>query len=455
MSAGSVFAQIDVGSVAGTLTPLETAKPWSISASVRGFYDDNYLTLPKNFPARGDHPLSSWGSEVTPAGTFNHMAENTLVTASYVYDMQWYDNGSNTIFQTHQFNGHAEHQFSDRYKLSVTDSFVVAQEPDVLASSGGVTAGIPNSPVRVSGSNIRNSGQVDFSAALTKLFDMHLGYANNYYRYQQDDKSVVGYPFLPPAYAGLPVPSYQGLLNRMEQLATLDLRWKATPETTGILGYQFGDTQYQTKDYIIYPYGPAYNYNIPAGGVASSGAFSFVRNSESQFLFVGLDQSVTSQLNISVRLGGEYIDYYNDRTSRVSPYVDASLTYQYLPGDSLQFGVKHVHNATDVAGFIGPTAAQPVLDEESTAIYISDSHKFTDRLTGSVMGQAQTSTFVGGGAGFNGQSEQFYLVQLNLAYHFNPWFMIETGYNYSKLNTDLNLRAYTRDVMYLGLRAIY
>src|SRR5271156_4407430 len=29
------------------LTPLEASKPWSISADVRGFYDDNYLTLPK------------------------------------------------------------------------------------------------------------------------------------------------------------------------------------------------------------------------------------------------------------------------------------------------------------------------------------------------------------------------------------------------------------------------
>ena len=33
--------------------------------------------------------------------------------------------------------------------------------------------------------------------------------------------------------------------------------------------------------------------------------------------------------------------------------------------------------------------------------------------------------------------------------------MTEAGYNYSKLNSDLQFRSYTRDVMYLGIRAVY
>ena len=27
------------------LTPMEASKPWSVSAALRGFYDDNYTTL--------------------------------------------------------------------------------------------------------------------------------------------------------------------------------------------------------------------------------------------------------------------------------------------------------------------------------------------------------------------------------------------------------------------------
>jgi len=146
------------------------------------------------------------------------------------------------------------------------------------------------------------------------------------------------------------------------------------------------------------------------------------------------------------------LDYYNYGTSRVSPYVDASLTDQYLPSDSAQLGVKHIHNATDVTGFVGTT---PVLDEESTVIYLSDTHKLTDRLTVTAMGQAQLSTYNGGGSGYNGKEEDFYILQINFAYRFNPWLSAETGYNYSKLNSPLLERSYTRDVMYLGLRAVY
>jgi hypothetical protein len=459
VSAASLQAQYDVGSVSGILTPLETSKPWSISGSVRGFYDDNYLTLPKSYPLPGGgtgHPLGSWGTEVTPAVAANHTDENTVLTGSYVYDLEWYDNGSNLLVQTHQFNGSFQHQFSDRYKLSLVDGFAIAQEPDTLVSQSGPVAGVISSPLRVSGSNIRNTGQADFTASLTKLFDVHVGYGNTVYAYSQVDRSVFGYPFTGAYSSFTPEPSYSDLLDRMEQLATLDLRWKATPETTGVLGYQYGHTAYTSPGYIIYPYGGNSPYLYPALSpgepAASLGYRSNIRNDDSHFGFVGVDESFTPTINGSLRVGAEYLDYYNYGTSRVSPYVDASIIDQYLPGDSVQLGVKHVHNSTDVVGYFGTT---PVLDEESTAIYLSDSHRLTERLSVSVMGQAQLSTFDGGGAGYNGKEEDFFIAQINFAYHFNPWLMTELGYNYSKLNSPLLYRAYTRDVMYLGFRAVY
>jgi hypothetical protein len=71
------------------------------------------------------------------------------------------------------------------------------------------------------------------------------------------------------------------------------------------------------------------------------------------------------------------------------------------------------------------------------------------------MGQAQLSTFVGGGSEFDGKSDNFFTLQVNFAYHINAWLITEAGYNYSKLNSDLQYRSYTRDVMYLGFRAVY
>ena len=89
---------------------------------------------------------------------------------------------------------------------------------------------------------------------------------------------------------------------------------------------------------------------MPAGNPVQAGFRSNIRNSDSHFAFVGADESFTPELNGSLRIGGEYLDYYKYHTSRLSPYVDASLTDQYLPGCSAQLGVKHIHNSTDVAG---------------------------------------------------------------------------------------------------------
>jgi hypothetical protein len=447
LSAASVQAQFAPG-----LTPLETSKPWSVSASLRGFYDDNYLTLPKSFPSAtgvGEgHPISSWGTEITPSVAMNHSVENTLLSASYVYDLKWYENRSDTD-QSHQFNALLDHEFSERYHLRVNESFVVAQEPTVIDPT------IISTPLRVSGNNVRNTGTLDFTAGLTKDLDLHFGYVNTVYAYQQTARSVIGYgqngdgtdTAIAPEGPDAPEASRSALLDRMEQLATLDLRWKATPETTGVVGYQYGHTDYTAPEYIIFPSPP---YNGPELG--NTGYFSNIRNTDSHFVFVGADESFTPDLNGSIRLGGEYVDYYNFHDSRLSPYVDASLTDTYQQGCAAQLGVKHIHNSTDVVGEFGTT---PVLDEESTAIYISDSHKLTDRFTASVMGQAQLSDFVGGGSTFDGKSERFFILQVNLAYHFNPWLMAEAGYNFSRLLSDLPFREYTRDVMYFGIRATY
>jgi hypothetical protein len=423
------------------LSPLEMSKAWSVSAELRGFYDDNYLTLPHGLSQ------SSWGTEIAPSASVNHSVQDTLLSASYVYDMRWYEQHS-TIDQSHQFNGRFEHEFSERYKLSLNESFVVAQEPNVIDPT------IVSTPLRVEGNNVRNTGQLDFTGELTKLLDLHIGYANTVYAYQQHDGDVYGYNTVPatpgnPYGFGAPgtltgfIPSRSAALDRMEQLATVDLRWKATPDTTGVFGYQYEHVDYTSPELIIYP--------SPA---APTGYASDIRNEDDHFAFIGADHSFTPDLNGSIRVGGEYVDYYKIHTSRLSPYVDANLTWQYTSLSSAQVGVKHIHNSTDVTG-----ATSPVLDTDATAVYASVTHKLTDQFSINAMGQAQYSTFVGGdslGQGsVDGRGEDFYVLGVNLAYHFNPWFMTEAGYNYSKLNSDITDRSYTRNMVYVGIRASY
>jgi hypothetical protein len=433
------------------LTPLEMSKAWSLSADLRGFYDDNYLTLPKSLRQ------STWGTEISPSVAVNHSVQDTLFSASYVYDLRWYAThpapGTSTD-QSHQFNARLEHEFSERYKIALNESFVIAQEPTVIDPT------VISTPLRVEGNNVRNTGQADFTASLTKLLDLHLGYGNTVYAYQQTAADVVGYPFSPltgysafPGQATTPFePSRSASLDRMEQVATLDLRWKIAPDTTGVFGYQFENVDYTSPEYIIYP--DAALGTLPNGTLVEPGYLSKIRNNDQHFGFIGVDESFTPDLTASIRVGAEYLDYYNYHTTKAAPYVDANLTWQYTAQSTAQVGVKQEHNATDVTGY-----SVPVLDTDATALYASVNHAITDRFTINAMGQAQWSTFNGGdeaGVGsIDGKSEDFYVIGVNLAYHFNPWFLTEAGYDYSKLNSEIIDRSYTRNQVYLGFRGTY
>jgi len=434
---------------------LDHSKTWSLSADFRGFYDDNDATLPRSYFANGAvlHPLTTWGTEITPSAGLNHSAEKTLVNASYIFDARLNENRGPTDL-THQFNGCFEHEFGEGYKLSLHESFVSGQEPTIMDPD------IVASPLRISGDNKRNTSDVGFKAALNKQFDLHLGYGNTLHAYQQLDGSVIGYPFVGAQSVYQPVPSYSDLLDRMEQSATLDLEWKATAATTGILGYQFENTSYTSRGYILYPYGAASPYLAPVSappGSVSSGYRSNVRDSDSHIGFVGAEENFTSELHGSLRIGSEYMDYYKFHTSRLSPYVDAALTYDYLPGDSVQLGVKHIHNATDIVGapILGAPGGIPVLDQETTAVSLSERHNFSKKFTVSLTGQLQDSDYVGGGTGYKGKGEDFFVAQLSLAYHFTPWLLAETGYNYSRLTSDLPFREYTRNFVFLGVRGTW
>ncbi len=391
VGASSLHAQY-----APNLSEQERVKPISLSASLRGFYDDNFTTQVSS------KAQDSFGVEVSPSVSFNHSSEQSLISASYVYDLKEYTDADFTD-QTHQFNARLDQQLTERYKLKVNDSFVVAHEPDVIDPV------VRSSFLRTQSSNTRNLGSIDFSAELTPLLSVELNYDNTIYNY--DD------------------PAFSALLDRMEHLAGLDLRWKALQNTTAVLGYHFGAVQYGNKDIFV---------NTP----------SALRNSRSHFLLAGVDQTFTETLMGSVRVGAQYFDYYRLSKTQVSPYADASLTWTYKEGSSIQGGVKHLHNATDQ---IGTDPNSPVLDAESTAIYLSLTHKITPKLIGSVLGQYQDSVFNGGT--INNQSEDYFFLNANLAYHFNPWFMAEAGYSYDNLSSDL--RPFDRNRVYVGVRATY
>lgn len=392
------------------LSRTETSKPWSVSASLRGFYDSNYGTSPRS--VRDD----SFGVEASPSVSINLPMEQTFIGASYVYSIRYYEaRRNNRADHSHQFNAKLDHAFSERYKLELSDSFVIAQEPELLNPSGGA---IITFPLRSDGNNMRNSANADFTAQLTELLGVVLGYNNTFYDYEQTGPG-----------------SRSALLDRMEHLGSVNLRWQALQSTVGVLGYQFGLVEYTSDDSLF-------------SSVAISPTF---RDNYSHYFFVGADHNFNSQLNGSVRVGAQYTDYHELDRDSVGPYADASLTYTYAPGSHLQSGLRHSRNQTDVPG--GPSLAALTVDQESTSVYASITHKLTAKLSLGALGQYQHSVFEGGL--FDDAKDEFFIAGINLQYRINQHWLAETGYNYDKLNSELPGRSYTRNRVYVGVRATF
>ena len=395
VGASSLHAEYAPGLTAGERTKLVT-----VSGSLRGFYDDNYTTQ-----SSGTNALSSWGIEASPSISLNKVTSMTLFKASAVYDLKHYVT-PNINDQTVQVSGLIDHKFTESQSLKVKDEFVVAQESAILDPVAQST------PVRTKGSNIRNSALADYLADLNKLLQVELTYNANVYHYQ--DKA------------------YQPLLDRLEQLAGADLRFKFTPTVTGVVGYHYGDNSYSDK--------------LIGGNVEGS-----IRDNRSHFGLAGVDVKVSKDLSASLRVGAQFFDYYNLHKTQVSPYADGSLNYRYADASYFQAGVKHLHNATDQTG---NNLADPVLDVEATVAYLQLTQPLTfisPDLTAGVYGSFQHSVFNKGV--LDGQSEDFYTASGTLAYRVNPNLSIETGYNYDEASS--SIRPFTRNRVYLGFRASY
>jgi hypothetical protein len=401
LGAASIHAQ---NTPAPGLTRIETSKPWSVSASLRGFYDDNYATRPSATKRE------SFGFEVSPSAGLNLIMPQTYLGLSYVYGLRWYeDRKDHKTDQSHQANLKVSHAFTERFKLDVSDSFVAAQEPELIDPKLSF-------PLRAEGDNIRNAASATFTAGLTEQLGVVLGYSNTFYDYDQEGTG-----------------SLSALLDRMEHLGSINLRWQAVPSTVGILGYQYGVTEYDKDEFLVAP-----SFFVPAG------VRSDIRDSTSHYAYVGADHSFTSQLNASLRVGAQFTEYDNADADTVSPYVDGSVTYTYNPQSYVQLGVRHSRLATDIVSS---------LDQEATTVYTSLNHKITAKLTGSLLAQFQHATFEGGVT--DGDTENFLLAGLNLSYEINKFLSAEAGYNFDRLDSDLDDRSFTRNRVYIGIRATY
>jgi hypothetical protein len=394
----------------GDLTPEQASKRWSVSAAVRGFYDDNYTTRPSG-PLKAD----SFGFEFSPSAMVNLPMETSYFGLAYIYSLRYFEDRDDDKFdQSHDVRLNFDHRFTERYRVNLRDQFVYSIEPTLLSQQGTVTA---PTTLRANAEGLHNNALLTFDAELTRLWSLRVSYGNNFYDYQDSGDG-----------------SYSALLDRDEHAVRIDPRYIVSPSTTAFAGYEFGYSDYLSSDFI----GP---------GVQGSD-----RSERSHAFYVGAEHHFTPELSVEGRAGAKFRDYFKLDQDKLGPYVDLTGSYTYLPGSTIKVGVKYDNNATDVA-FVGTDPDDVTLDQDTTTGYVSVNHRITAFLTAGLLAQYQHSVYNGGPT--DGDTDDYITMGVNVAYKVHKNWSVEATYYLDNLWSDIDGREFNRNRVFAGVRGTY
>jgi len=417
------LAAAGIASVHAAYSPdsSDNTKIWTISGTLRGFYDDNYITSPKK--------VGSLGFEVSPSFQLNAPFAQTEIGLRYVYGLYYYQNrehlGQNPIDQSHEFDLWIDHAFTPRWEARFEDTVTVSQEPGL-----GAPVGQPvNVDQRVEGNNLVNGANFSLTTDWTPEFSTKLSYGNTFVSYQNSGGTAFD-------------PSLSGLLDRDENLVSLNFQRTLSEETMVWVGAQYGQVNYLSSEAI------AVNPNTGAFYYSSS------RDNRSYYGYVGASHSFLENLSGSIQAGVQYTTYTHDSNAKdaLGPYGNASLTYTYASGSYASIGVTESRNATDTVAV--NSNGQITQDQESTVVYGSINHPLTPKLIGTLTANYQYSIYNGGAV--DNQNSDLVDLGVNLSYTFTPHLSAEAGYNFDWYTTAAALmQNYNRNRVYLGVTASY
>jgi len=280
---------------------------------------------------------------------------------------------------------------------------------------------------RINGNNISNDGDLALTLELLPRWSVVIAYENILYRYEEDQ--------------------YAATLDRMENYGRVDFRYLMTPKTVALVGTKIG--------YVDYDSGMPFNPSFPQNPFLNPS--TDIKNNMTYFAYGGFDHSFSPNFTGSLRAGAELQDYTNlDIDNELNPYLDFALTYSYALNSSMQLGIIHRSNATDVSGSFdgGGDGFEPVLEQVSTALYANVKHAITAKLSGTLSASFQSSEFVGGGT-YDGENEQWWSIGATVSYAITRNFSALVSYYYDLLNSDIPSRDYDRNRIFFGVSATY
>ena len=380
----------------------DAGKVWEVTASLRGFYDDNYTTSPDELAEE------SWGIEVSPGINFT-LGEGTDMefSAGYAFGMRYYeDRESDNEDYGHELGISLDKKFSDTSVLLLSNGLVVAQEPEIL--NGGT-------PLRIEGDNLRNTFAARYRRILSGSTGVDIGYGNSIFDYEEQYHSA--------------------LLDRSYNEVSLDVFY-GMAETEYYAGYRYSSTDFE-GDVLQVP-GLVFN---PAA-----------RSNHAHAGYVGARHQLDKNILANVRAGVQNVDYYDfdlmpglipeDETS---PYVDARMEWEYAEGSKLVAGATLARGATDLQA----------ADQEITSVYAQLLHKISGRVHGTLTGRFQDAEISGGGEGLDGKEESLLLLGASLTYAVADNIWAEVAYNYDELDSDVPYRSFERNYLSVGIGTTY
>ena len=453
-------------SAVGQSSILGSPKIWNVSASLDGFYDDNYATAANK--------KGSFGLEFSPSVNASIPLTQTEIGVMYTYGLQYYQErdqlGQNAVDQDHQFNFWLDHSFNERWNVKLNENFVAGQEPELLNANGAAGTPAGGSPYRLNGDNIANNATIVLHTDWTRLFSTELTYGNGFYDYSQSGSRNFEDPTSDFVYVTTDggalqgQPSYAGSLDRVQNNVNLDLQWHLSPQTIFTVGYEFLIVNYTGDEVIGYDNVPTggnpitgYTFNgagLVVPGINPKAYYSDTRDNLSHIGYVGLQENLLESLTASLKVGGQYNEAINNpqQGDSVTPWANVSLVYTYLPGCNAQVGFSQSRNATDVAS-VNPLTGSLTQDQESSTLYASINHRLTQKLLVSVIGQWMNSTFQGGEQA--NQTDTDYNLGLSANYAFTRHFSGNVAYNYDYLTSAIYDRGYERNRISIGVSVAY
>ena len=396
---------VTLGVAAFGVAGLQAADPgkiWEVTGSLRGFYDDNYTTSPE------DLAEESWGIEVSP-GINLTIGEGTDLefSAGYAFGIRYYEDRETDNEEYGQELGVSLNtSFSDTSVLQLSNSVVIAQEPEIL--NGGT-------PLRTEGDNLRNTLSAVYRQIVSGNIKAELGYGNSLFDYDE-------------AY-------HSALLDRTHNQVNLDVIYDMD-QTEYFVGYKFTSIDFDGGDLKV----PGLYFNSDA------------RDNDSHYGYVGVRHQLNKEFVASAQAGAQYVDYYNfdlmpglipeDETS---PYVNASMQWGYAEGSQLVAGVSFARGATDLQA----------ADQETSAVYAQFLHKITAKVHGTLTARYQDSEINGGGVQVDGKTESLMLLGASLTYAIADNIWTELAYNFDELDSDIPRRSFERNYLSIGIGTSY